>query len=349
MKTCLCFVAFLFVMFLQMATASDLIGTWEWSGPGFTITMILNSNGTGELDESDITYSVRGDRLIVTEDGEDINYKFQLAGDKLTLSEGDLDDTTVFVRKGGSSGKGIGSRKAGKDETETTAKKSDPGITGTWTIQTEKGTMALDLKADGSGSMAGSAFTWQYEQKILMLSSNGQTIMYNVVLSGDQLTLSGGDLQQPATFRRQSSGGQSAGLGVSGSSNPSGSSPQNCNQVALAAEVSGGCAIRLVTPGQCEEIDLRGGQSYEFAWTTDGTNCETPYTIIVAGNPPSEMNAKSWQLSTNVEQGITRNGGIINATANDLSGLTSDSGIYHWVVKGYYGSHPDSRTFRVKK
>lgn len=347
MKTSVWFFLFLFSISLQYSMAADMNGTWEWTGQGFTITLIMNADGTGKLDDSDITFSVQGDRLIVNEDGEDIRYKFQLAGDKLTLSEGDLDESTVFVRKGASA-KGIGARKEVKGETET-AQKPDTGIAGSWVIQTQKGPLLLDLKSDGKGSLAGSPFTWQYQQKILILSISGQTIMYNTVLSGDELTLSGGDLQQPATFHRQSgaSAQQSGGAAPVGRN---GTAPaQDCGAVALAANVTGGCAIRLATPARCEDVDLTGGQSYEFAWTTDGTNCETPYTLIISGNPASEANAVSWKLSTNVEQGITRNGGITYITASDLEGLTSDNGLYHWVVIGYYGSHPDSQTFRVRK
>jgi hypothetical protein len=36
-------------------------------------------------------------------------------------------------------------------------------------------------------------------------------------------------------------------------------------------------------------------------------------------------------------------------TAADLAGLTSDNGLYHWVVAGWYGSHPDDRAFYVIK
>ncbi|MBI3195157.1 MAG: hypothetical protein HYZ34_11945 [Ignavibacteriae bacterium] len=123
-----------------------------------------------------------------------------------------------------------------------------------------------------------------------------------------------------------------------------------CDVVYLPAEVTGGCNIQLVTPTKCEEIDLTNGKTYEFAWTTGGTMCETPYTLIVAGNPVSEPNSKEWQFSHNPSNGITNNGGgVVQASAVDLDGLTSDNGTYHWVVKGFYGSHPASRTFRVKK
>ena len=123
-----------------------------------------------------------------------------------------------------------------------------------------------------------------------------------------------------------------------------------CDAVYLAAEVTGGCNIQLVTPNKCEEIDLTNGKTYQFAWTTGGTMCETPYTLYVAGNPVTPENTKEWSFSEDVSNGITKTGGgVVNADASALDGLTSDNGIYHWVVKGYYGSHPASRTFRVKK
>lgn len=126
--------------------------------------------------------------------------------------------------------------------------------------------------------------------------------------------------------------------------------PSDCSAVALPAQVSGGCSIRLVTPSNCELIDLRGGKSYEFAWTTDTTMCETPFQLIVAGNPPTQDNALTWNFSDGSNNGLVgkNTGGLTWITAADLARLRSDNGIYHWVVAGWYGSHPDSQTFRVQ-
>lgn len=126
----------------------------------------------------------------------------------------------------------------------------------------------------------------------------------------------------------------------------------SCEQTLVADATSGGCAIRLVTPAKCQEVDLTGGQVVEFAWTTDGTYCETPYTVYLAGdnaNIQTGENIASWNFSENVSNGITHNGGIVRATAADLAGVTSASGVYHWVVAGYYGSHPASVAFRMRK
>jgi hypothetical protein len=102
-----------------------------------------------------------------------------------------------------------------------------------------------------------------------------------------------------------------------------------------------------VTPAQCEVVDLRGGRTYEVAWTTDGTGCETPWTLSVAGDPLTEQNLRVVQLSMNAEAGITSYGGILRISAADLDGLTSATGLYHWSISSFHGSHPGSHTFQV--
>jgi hypothetical protein len=140
----------------------------------------------------------------------------------------------------------------------------------------------------------------------------------------------------------------SAGGGA-GAAGATGVRSDDCRVQVLAPNPSGGCQIRLVTPSPCETVDLTGNRTYEVAWTTDGSGCETPWTIQVAGNPITPDNIRSAQISTNVEQGITRKGGLLNITAADLAGLRSDNGLYHWSVQSHYGSHPGTNTFKVRR
>jgi hypothetical protein len=116
----------------------------------------------------------------------------------------------------------------------------------------------------------------------------------------------------------------------------------------LPSELSGGCYITLVTPAPCEQIDLSNGRSYEFAWQTGGTMCETPFKFYIAGNPYNDQNVLSWQFSTKVGQISRTGGGFTYVTAQDLSNLTSTDGVYSWVVMSWYGSHPASQNFRVR-
>ncbi len=118
----------------------------------------------------------------------------------------------------------------------------------------------------------------------------------------------------------------------------------------LPANVTGGCRIRLVTPAEGETIDLSNGKSYEFAWTTDGTTCETPYTVYAAGNPANletGENIISGKVPVSVGQ-VSKTGGFINVTYQDLGELKSSDGTYHWCMASFYGSHPASVSFKVK-
>ena len=119
----------------------------------------------------------------------------------------------------------------------------------------------------------------------------------------------------------------------------------------LSENITGGCRIRLVTPAAGETIDLSGGKTYEFAWTNDGSDCETPYTLYLAGNPANaetNQNIVNWSLSVQVGQ-ISRTGGYVNMSASDFANVTSTDGSYQWVIVGYYGSHPASQVFHVTK
>lgn len=122
----------------------------------------------------------------------------------------------------------------------------------------------------------------------------------------------------------------------------------NCDTVALPDNSVNGCYIELRTPKKCDEVDVSNGKLYEFAWSTNGTTCETPWSLTIAGNPPTANNQKTFTLSTNGGT-ITQKGGIINANSATFDGLTSYNGVYHWVISSYYGSYPASVAFKLKK
>lgn len=124
-------------------------------------------------------------------------------------------------------------------------------------------------------------------------------------------------------------------------------SSSKCKSV-LPANIIGGCNLRLSEPKNCEKIKL----PYVFGWTTDGTYCETPWTFVLAGNPVNvvtEQNTWQWSLSEDVDNLITHYGGVKRITAKDLKHVKTNNGVYHWVVMSYYGSHPASRAFMIKK
>src|SRR5690348_8844327 len=86
------------------ADAPNVSGVWEYKDPGAaanSITITLNADGTGKLDQEAIRYSIDGNTLNVVTGGDTVSYTFKIEGDTMTISGGDLERPTAFVRKGG--------------------------------------------------------------------------------------------------------------------------------------------------------------------------------------------------------------------------------------------------------
>lgn len=132
---------------------------------------------------------------------------------------------------------------------------------------------------------------------------------------------------------------------------PATTDPNACQAVVSPANVTGGCNISLAQPAACQVVDLTGGKTYSFEWTTNTTMCETPFYLVIAGNPPSDANSLTWSLSDGSNDGLIgkNTGGVWSISASSIAKLTSDNGIFHWGVSGYYGSHPDSRAIYIKR
>jgi hypothetical protein len=148
----------------------------------------------------------------------------------------------------------------------------------------------------------------------------------------------------------------SSGSGTSGSATNSdagatgdGGGAGACPAQAIPPAVSGACVPRFVTPSACEVVDLSGGKTYELAWTTGGTGCETPWKLCAAGNPVSDPNSTCVDLNVDVNAGISRTGGVYRINATSLAGLSSDNGYYHVLVTSFFGSHNGTVAFYVKK
>jgi hypothetical protein len=193
---------------LNSQTNANLQGTWQANEGVTTITLTLNAGGTGKLDGAGIKYTVKDNVLIVDEGGVVNRYAYQLNGNVLTLSGGDLQKPMVFERQGASSSSGLGARRAQAAAAGTAP--SNPA--GAWETQGPNGVIRLVLKPDGTGTFGGGPVRWQFDRGILSLTGpNNNTVMYNAALTQDSLTLSGGNLTQPVIFRASASEQSSAG------------------------------------------------------------------------------------------------------------------------------------------
>ncbi|HEU4697962.1 MAG TPA: hypothetical protein VFS40_02190 [Gemmatimonadales bacterium] len=88
---------------------------------------------------------------------------------------------------------------------------STPDIVGTWQARTRpaqaKGKDAVQrvvIRPDSSASYGREIVRWRMRpgQDTVLLALGGEWVAYKVQVKGDQLTLSGGDLNEPVTLKR---------------------------------------------------------------------------------------------------------------------------------------------------
>ncbi len=194
---------FLFIPGIALAQGdTTLVGTWQSQEANASMTLILNADGTGKLDDTSIKYTVEGNKLRVNEEGVVNNYTFSLRGNTLTVSGGDLEQPLTFERQ---TGKGLGARRSQVAETATAS-----GPTGAWERRAGQQVFRLDLKPDGTGTLNEMNFRWTFEHGVLSFSDGGTTLMYNATVSANSLKLSGGDPPVTTIFERVGRPGSSA-------------------------------------------------------------------------------------------------------------------------------------------
>lgn len=94
----------------------------------------------------------------------------------------------------------------GKKDVQNNA--SNTSIAGVWQNSQFGTVLTLYLNEDGTGEFDGELMKYSVANgKITMKTDAGETNVYNMNLSGDQMTFSGGDLDQPLSFTKYSSGG----------------------------------------------------------------------------------------------------------------------------------------------
>ena len=82
------------------ARTPDLSGTWEAQTPDGPQTLIVRPDSTASFGDETVTWRIEADTIFILFGDEWVGYHFELAGDTLTLSGGDLEDPVSLTRIG---------------------------------------------------------------------------------------------------------------------------------------------------------------------------------------------------------------------------------------------------------
>jgi len=77
-----------------------------------------------------------------------------------------------------------------------------PALDGTWQAKTPDGPQIVVVRADSSASFGDETVRWRIVADSIFLALGDEWTVYNFVLRGRKLTLSGGDLEEPIELER---------------------------------------------------------------------------------------------------------------------------------------------------
>lgn len=170
------------------AQESSLTGTWQFSSSEGTLTLKLNGDGTGSLNNDRFRYLTRGNRLAVEDEaGQTSVYVFNVQGDMLTVSGGNLPGAITFKRQLSSGGGGLLEKKLNQQERAgprgADEEQSHDGLTGTW----QSGNTTVNIAKDGTLTLNGERFNYRVDGKFITLSNGEGSARVEFQLNGNTL------------------------------------------------------------------------------------------------------------------------------------------------------------------
>ena len=192
----------------EQAVREALSGDWVASVGVTTVEFGLGGDGDFTLGEVTGSYTVEGGAILLyTDAAETVEYDFELQGEVLVLSGGDLRAPVHFARP---------APPPPPPAVAPSAPEPSPGIVaaeqaralrgnlpGRWSCDAGKGRLDLRLGEDGRFRFGDASGVYKLTGNALALETDASALKYQVDLSPqDVMTLSGGDLTQPLKFAR---------------------------------------------------------------------------------------------------------------------------------------------------
>lgn len=85
---------------------------------------------------------------------------------------------------------------------QSSAARRLPDVSGTYQADTPDGPKSIVVRPDSSASFGDETVRFRVRPDTILIAFGGEWLAYNFVLRGKDLTLSGGDLEEPFTLKR---------------------------------------------------------------------------------------------------------------------------------------------------
>jgi len=218
--------------------------------------------------------------------------------------------------------------------------KTQQNVYGIWHNNDFGYQMTLMLQADGSGEFDGEVIKQRIQGNQLFITQGGTTTSYQFVLSGNSLTVSGGDLDAPITFTRSGSSGSAGGKTTNSTSNV------NTSTSIIGVWTNYGESIEFKSNGQCIYL----GQTFNYQATTNQITLQTAqgnavmnyiiqqnqlvltvngqkfaYTKSEGGSVASVGNTTNTNGNRQLDMSIVGKWCYVNVTSTNSGGTSSDA------------------------
>lgn len=161
-----------------------IYGIWQNNQFNYQMTLMLNSDGSGEFDGESIKFKTQGNSLSITIGNTTTDYNYALQGNSMTLSGGDLDGQVVFTRNGTSTDPRVVSG-ANPSNKGAAYSNTSSALVGLWSGNGEM----IEFRAEGKCVYQGSTYPYQISQGHVILTTNQGNVIFGYTVNNRQLTL----------------------------------------------------------------------------------------------------------------------------------------------------------------
>lgn len=157
---------------------TKIYGVWQTNSGGQQTTLILNADGRGEFDGSEIRFTAQTNKLSITANGVTTGYTYVLQNNSLTVSGGDIEGKVVFTRSETSATEPV--------PANTTPSSSANSIVGIWSGNNE----TIEFTKTGKCVYLGQVYAYQAANGNVTLQTAQGNLTMGYAVSGNQLSLS---------------------------------------------------------------------------------------------------------------------------------------------------------------